>query len=115
MRLHPTLATAVLAGWILATPPIDYDAVSTWTKSATWDRGAHVPSPIRTDAPRRQWDNVQAFDTAAECEQARDNLQKAPAPPKGKAFPPSTDDVLALARAYARKSAECVDGSVFGR
>jgi hypothetical protein len=53
MNRH-ALAQIVLAGWILATPPIDFDAVKTWTRPEPWPKGFTPGVPIREGAPRSQ-------------------------------------------------------------
>ena len=115
MRPYPALSSALLAGWVLATPPIDYDAVTAWTKAETWQKGVHVPEPVRSGSPRRLWDNHGAYDTAAECEAARAALLKSNTFPKKEGFPPPTKQVLEYARALGRQYAECVDSTVIGQ
>lgn len=114
MRPHPALSSALLAGWILATPPVDWEAIKAWTQSKTWEKGSTRPAPVRTHAPRRQWANVQAFDTAAECEKGRVALRATkPTAPAKPGFPPTYSDMQEYARASARFYAECLDACTF--
>jgi hypothetical protein len=61
--------------------------------------------------------NVHAFDTATECEEARREFrgQKAKPVQGGKHSTVTFDDALSFAHELARQDAECLDASLFGR
>ena len=103
-----------MAGWILDTPPVDWEAIKAWTQFKTWQKGSTRPAPVRTHAPRRQWTNVQAFDTAAECEKGRAALRAIqPTAPDKMRIPPTYSDMQEYARASARFYAECLEACTF--
>jgi len=81
MRTIPLLVRELMAGWILMTPPIDYDALKAWTTPTPWPKSFAPPEPALIPAPRSQRQNERAFDTAAGCEEAR--LQRASAGDSG--------------------------------
>ena len=116
MRTHPALATAVLAGWILATPPTDYDALRAFARMKTWAKGESAPEMVRVNAPRKEWDNLRAFDTADACEHARQQRKDAPAtfPLVGTGAPPTDYEVFENMVYQGNQRAECLDASVFG-
>ena len=100
----------MLAGWTLATPPIDFDAAKAWTKPTPWPKGYNPEIPVRDGMPRSKWSNVQVLDTAAECEDARRARQKERMKPLEKRDDNTLtlDEAVSFAEHTARQEAECV-------
>jgi hypothetical protein len=63
MRLHP-LGAVLLAGWLLMLPPITADP----------KRPGQVGEAVRSELPVTDWEQYSAYDSAEQCERAREEI-----------------------------------------